>query len=65
MLNSKLLHIAKSQNVNRDFINNINSYYFVSYNHNSCKTRFYSSDKDFKSVTIYLTAKQAKDLFLI
>ena len=65
MLNSKLLHIAKSQNVNRDFIKNTNSYYFVSYNQNSCKARFYSSDKDFKSVTIYLTAKQAKDLILI
>lgn len=65
MLNSKLLHIAKSQNVNSDFINNTNSYYFVSYNQNSGKTRFYSVGKDFKSVTIYLTAKQAKDLFLI
>ena len=65
MLNSKLLHIAKSQNVNRDFINNTNSYYFVSYNQNSGKARFYSACKDFKSVTIYLTVKQAKDLFLI
>ena len=65
MLNSKLLHIAKSQNVNSDFINNTNSYYFVSYNRNGGKTRFYSVGKDFKSVTIYLTAKQAKDLFLI
>ena len=65
MLNSKLLHIAKSQNVNSDFINNTNSYYFVSYNRNSGKTRFYSVSKDFKSVTLYLTAKQAKDLFLI
>ena len=65
MLNSKLLHIAKSQNVNSDFINNINSYYFVSYNRSSGKTRFYSVGKDFKSVTIYLTAKQAEDLFLI
>ena len=65
MLNSKLLHIAKSQNINSDFINNTNSYYFVSYNRSSGKTRFYSSDKDFKSVTIYLTVKQAKDLFLI
>ena len=65
MLNSKLLHIAKSQNVNSDFINNINSYYFVSYNRSSGKTRFYSIGKDFKSVTIYLTAKQAEDLFLI
>ena len=58
MLNSKLLHIAKRQKVNSDFINNTNSYYFVSYNR-------YSACKDFKSVTIYLTAKQAKDLFLI
>ena len=65
MLNSKLLHIAKCQNVDSDFINNTNSYYFVSYNQNSGKTRFYSSNKDFKSVTIHLTAKQAKDLFLI
>ena len=65
MLNSKLLHIAKCQNVNSDFINNINSYYFVSYNRYSGKTRFYSVGKDFKSVTIYLTAKQAEDLFLI
>ena len=65
MLNSKLLHIAKCQNVNSDFINNTNSYYFVSYNRSSGKTRFYSAGKDFKSVTIYLTAKQAKDLFLI
>ena len=65
MLNSKLIHIAKSQDVNIDFINNTNSYYFVGYNRSSGKTRFYSSDKDFKSVTIYLTAKQAKDLFLI
>ena len=65
MLNSKLLHIAKSQKVNSDFINNINSYYFVSYNRSSGKTRFYSAGKDFKRVTIYLTAKQAKDLFLI
>ena len=65
MLNSKLLHIAKSQNINSDFINNTNSYYFVSYNRSSGKTRFYSAGKDFKSVTIYLTAKQAKDLFLI
>ena len=65
MLNSKLLHIAKSQNINSDFINNTNSYYFVSYNRSSGKTRFYSVGKDFKSATIYLTAKQAKDLFLI
>ena len=65
MLNSKLLHIAKSQNINSDFINNTNSYYFVSYNRSSGKTRFYSACKDFKSVTIYLTVKQAKDLFLI
>ena len=65
MLNSKLLHIAKSQNINSDFINNTNSYYFVSYNRSSGKTRFYSVRKDFKSVTIYLTVKQAKDLFLI
>ena len=65
MLNSKLLHIAKSQNANSDFINNINSYYFVSYNRSSGKTRFYTIGKDFKSVTIYLTAKQAEDLFLI
>ena len=65
MLNSKLLQIAKNQNVNSEFINNINSYYFVSYNRFSGKTRFYSSDKNFKNVTIYLTAKQAKDLFLI
>ena len=65
MLNSKLLHIAKCQNVNSDFINNTNSYYFVSYNRSSGKTRFYSVGKDSKSVTIYLTAKQAKDLFLI
>ncbi len=65
MLNSKLLHIAKSQNGNSDFINSTNSYYFVSYNQNSGKTRFYSAGKGFKSVTIYLTAKQAKDLFLI
>ena len=65
MLSSKVLHIAKSQNVNSDFINNTNSYYFVSYNRNSGKTRFYSVGKDFKSVTLYLTEKQAKDLFLI
>ena len=65
MLNSKVQHIAKSQNVNSDFINNTNSYYFVSYNRDSGKTRFYSVGKDFKIVTIYLTAKQAKDLFLI
>ena len=65
MLNSKVLHIAKSQNVNSDFINNTNSYYFASYNRNSGKTRFYSASKDFKSVTLHLTDKQAKDLFLI
>ena len=65
MLNSKLLHIAKRQNVNSDFINNTNSYYFVNYNRNNGKTRFYSVGKDFKSVTLYLTEKQAKDLFLI
>ena len=65
MLNSKLLHIAKCQNVNSDFINNPNSYYFVNYSRNSGKTRFYSAGKDFKSVTLYLTEKQAKDLFLI
>ena len=65
MLNSKLLQIAESQNVDSNFINNTNSYYFVSYNRSSGKTRFYSSDKDFKSITIYLTAKQAKNLFLI
>ena len=65
MLNSKVLHIAKSQNINSDFINNTNSYYFASYNRSSGKTRFYSAGKDFKSVTLYLTEKQAKDLFLI
>ena len=65
MLNSKVLHIAKCQNVNSDFINNTNSYYFASYNRSSGKTRFYSAGKDFKSVTLYLTEKQAKDLFLI
>ena len=65
MLNSKLLHIAKCQNVNSDFINNTNSYYFVNYNRNSGKTRFYSVGKRFKSVTLYLTEKQAKELFLI
>ena len=65
MLNSKVLHIAKSQNVNSDFINNTNSYYFVSYNRDSGKTRFYSVSKDFKSVTLRLSEKQAKDLFLI
>ena len=65
MLNSKVLHIAKCQNVNSDFINNTNSYYFASYNRSSNKTRFYSAGKDFKSVTLYLTEKQAKDLFLI
>ena len=65
MLNSKVLHIANSQNVNSDFINNTNSYHFVSYNRSSGKTRFYSVSKDFKSVTLYLTEKQAKDLFLI
>ena len=65
MLNNKLLHIAKCQNVNSDFINNANSYYFVNYNRSSGKTRFYSIGKDFKSVTLYLTEKQAKELFLI